>query len=200
MEARRGRPPKPQQDVSPEEIDTSDVSEPNFDVADINAKKIMKDVTSKGNVIFYCKGKFSFQLPKYVTDDNGEIVIENGRAKVKHKLNVEGRDLGPEYETFAFSPWAILDPKTGKPDPLRPAGQFVVRADDPRHDDMIRTLNEARKHPLNPVYTENEWKNMMNPQAFAVEKQLKSALDENERLASENKALEAKLRELGHVT
>jgi len=188
-----GRPPKqlPGEDTD----DTSAVSKPLFEID--KAPKMPVKINTEFEVVFYCDGTFSFSLPKHETDADGSVVLENGKPKIMKETDIDGNNPHTVYESYKFTPIPILDPATGRQDPKHIAGQFIVRPEDPRRDDLIKRLIALTAHGLNHIYTEDQWKHKINPQAFEVDKRLRATIAEKNQLADRNAALEARLAELG---
>jgi hypothetical protein len=166
--------------------------------ADKPAEREVETVEEEsGAVIFYCmRGQYTFSLPEYERDEVGDIVLVNGKKKRLVNIDADGVKHAVEV-SYKFERVPVRDPKTGKTSAIIHLGRFVVEENDPRREDLLAKLADARKTPINGILTEDEYKLQHNPEAFSFEKEKILLSGQLVELKDENEALRAKLAEAG---
>jgi hypothetical protein len=142
-------------------------------------------------IIYYCnKGTPTFHIPEYETDDAGNIVKIDGKPKKLVLRDADGNNPRKVEKKITFDRLPIIDPKTKKPDASRRVGIFILSPDKielwDRKDEIITLLNDAKKHQLNGILTEAEFKQGENALAFALS-------EENESLKAQVEELQGKI-------
>lgn len=149
--------------------------------------------------IYYCtKGQYSFTIPEYERDQYGEVVKnDKGMPKFLYATDDNGNNKHIVNIHIAFDRVPVKDPKTGKTNAMVFLGRLIVEPDNERYDDIISYIEKAKRNPLSGLVSEEEYKEMHNPDAYAFEKKLSMYESENTELKDYNAKLRQKLESLG---
>lgn len=157
------------------------------------------DAPEKAQKTYYCtKGQYSFALHEYERDEYGKVIVnEQGKPKKLYATDNEGNNKHAVYIHYKFDRVPIKDPKTGKTSAMEFLGRLIVDPSNERYDDIIAHLENARKNKYSGILTEDEYKNLHNPDAYAFEKKLAMYETENTELKDYNEKLRKKLEDAG---
>lgn len=134
-------------------------------------RKSKKEAEEQKAVIYYCtRGQNSFDLPKYELDEFGKPITDaDGNKKQLFTTDALGNNKTAMNDRFRFERLPIIDGKTGKVDPTKNIGQFIIQPDHPRREELISKLEQSRKNVYNGILTEDEYKKQFNAEAFKFE-------------------------------
>ena len=172
--------------------------EDNFD-ASKKPKGIDVTAITKDIVFYSTAGCPTFTIPEYERDSGDNIVIDE-KSKKPRKLyatDVDGNNRRLIEITHKFERVPHIDPHTGKTDAMKFTGRYILKADDPRRDDILAKIRTLSKNPFTGIISEGEFKTRENAAAYRLEQEnvnLKSAVSD---LEAKNQALQAKLTSLG---
>jgi hypothetical protein len=152
-----------------------------------------------GVVTFYCnRGEYRFSLPEYERDEFGNVIKNTaGVPKKKYQVDVDGNNKSQLFVNYKFDRIPVRDPASGRTSAMQFLGVFIIRQDNDRREELIAYLMEAKKNSFNGIMTEDEYKNTLNPKAFAMEIENRELSTENDDLRKANIAMAKKLREIG---
>lgn len=152
----------------------------------------------KKPVVYYCtKGQYTFTIPEYERDEFGAVVKKDGVPKVLYVTDDNGNNRHSVHIHIQFERVPVKDPKTGKTNAMHFLGRLIVQPENERYDDIIAYLEKAKKNAYNGLKTEDEYKEMHNPDAYAFEKRMSMYETENTELKEYNEKLRKKLEEAG---
>jgi hypothetical protein len=145
-------------------------------------------------IIYYCsKGMPTFHIPEYERDDVGDVVMVKDKPKPLVVRDAEGNNPRKIDKKISFDRLPIIDPKTKRPDMSRRVGILVLTPDKGelwnRREEICKVLDEAKKHALNGIMTEAEFKKTENALAFTLSQ-------ENEEIKSKLEDAQARIAEL----
>lgn len=160
-------------------------------------KKVEPEV--KKAKIYYCtKGQYSFTIPEYERDEFGEVVKnEKGKPKVLYATDDNGNNKHVVHIHIVFDRVPVKDAKTGKTNAMVFLGRLIVNPSNERYEDIIEYIEKAKLNTLSGLVTEDEYKELHNPDAYAFEKKLFMYESENTELKEYNANLRQKLESLG---
>lgn len=152
---------------------------------------------------YYClRGQYAFALDVWEKDINGEVVKNQKGNPVPVKVtDTDGNNPHKIHQAFKFDRLPILDPKTGRTNPLIHHGIFVISEDNPerweRRQELIEYLEKSRKNPHAHVVNLDDYKKQRNPEAFAMEQKFVDLKATNAQLEADKKVLMDKLEAAG---
>jgi len=152
----------------------------------------------KTTVMYYCtKGCFSFDIPAFELDEFDKPILNAEGIPKKAFFTDEKGNKTPIMDDYKFDRLPIKNEKTGKTDPTMNIGRFIIDPEHPRAGDLVERLEDARKHKMNGILTEEEFKKYTNPLAFQHETEKNALKNEKDALQSENERLKKMLGEQG---
>ena len=161
-------------------------------------KKVEAKIIEKPKIYYCTKGQYTFSIPEYERDEFGEVIKnEYGKPKILFATDIDGNNQHAVFIHLSFERVPVKDPKTGKTNAMIFLGRFIINPGHERYTDIIAYIERAKKNPLAGILSEDEYKEMHNPDAFAFEKKLSIYESENTELKKYNAELKQKLENLG---
>jgi hypothetical protein len=144
-------------------------------------------------IIYYCsKGMPTFHIPEYERDSVGDVVMIKGKPSHLVERDADGNNPRKIHKKITFDRHPILDPKTHKPDASRRVGKLIITPESgelwERRQEIVDFLENAKKHALNGIMTEDEFKKGENMLAFTFAQEnegLKTQLSDAQRRIAE---------------
>lgn len=138
--------------------------------------------------VYYCnQHSYMVLVPLYDEDENGKktvVYMRDGNGN--YELNAYGRKVAAK-KAIKFTEFTRLD-QNGKPVSVTDWWcMYQLKPDNSDYDDILSQLEASRsKNGIDKIYSEEEYKHKINPEAAAVERRIKEQTKvETDRLQSE---------------